>query len=194
MQTSRSEYIGTRNALTRTTNSVTSVLQTSRSKVWTYMLSGKLTKLNKIEMKRTFRQTRLLKQILANMGHWIVQLRYWWRRHQDKKIDPGGFLNPNPRTEQRRRAHLMACKRGRGGRRGGVPPSPTGSAAGAAASTLCRTHGKILLLQMARSVTWCRGWAMTPMATVSSWKGDPALEGDLVFDPQPPERLPATLV
>jgi hypothetical protein len=166
MQTSRSEYSGTKQVLVRSTNATTSVLQTSRSKVWTYLLSGQLTKLNKIKMKRPFRQTRLLKQMLANTGHWIVQLHYQWRGRaagdgiRMKKLDPGRFLNPNPRTEQRRRADLMACRGGRGGRHGGVPPSPTGSAASAAASTLCLTHGKLLRLRTARSVTWHHERAM----------------------------------
>jgi hypothetical protein len=151
-------------------------------------------------MKRPFRNTRLLKQMLAEHGplnrpaSLSMARTCGGRRHQDEKLDPGGFLNPNPRTEQRRRADLMACRRGRGGRHGGVPPSPKGSAAAAAASTLCRTHGKLLLLRTARSVTWRRGRAMTPTASVLIWGGSAALEVDLVVDPQLLERLPAVLV
>jgi hypothetical protein len=58
--------------------------------------------------------------------------------------------NPNPRTEQRRRAHLMDGGRGR---RGGGPPSPAGSGAASwdppwlrlARSSLLSSHSPVLL-------------------------------------------------
>jgi hypothetical protein len=77
--------------------------------------------------------------------------------------------------------------RGRGGRRGGGPPSPAGSAAGAAwdppwppvkvvpflALRVVVAHAQLLALRTARSSARCRGRAATP-ATVSPSRGGSA--------------------